>query len=138
MSNAAIRSAFESVLKTWADAQVPPVQVAQENTAFRQPAGRHLRAFLLPDDTESRDIARANRAFGGVFQVSVVEPLGAGPVAAEAVCAAISALYPLSAPFVSGGLQIWVTRPLSAAPALPERDHYVIPMSLGYSADTYS
>lgn len=138
MSIAAIRSAFEAPLKTWADAQLPPLRVAQQNTGFEQPASRYLRAFLLPAETESRDIGRANRAFSGVFQVSIVEPIGAGPVGPEAVCDAIAALYPLDAPFVSGGLEIWVTRPLSAAPAISERDRWVIPASLAYRADTYS
>jgi hypothetical protein len=137
MSSAAIRSAFESVLKTWADAQLPPVAIAQQNIAFEQPSRRYLRAFVLPAETESLDIGRANRRFNGVFQVSIVEPVGAGPDAAEAVCDAISALYPLNAPIVSGGMQIWVTRPLSAAPAIPERDRFVIPASLAYRADTY-
>lgn len=137
MSEALIRQAFESTLKTWADAQSPAIPVAFENFEFTQPAGRYLRAFLLPGDTDSGDVGRVNRRFVGVFQISIVMPTGDGPGAAGALVEQLRALFPPSAPIVVSGLSVWAQRPLSRGPALQERDRYVVPCSVFYLADTY-
>ena len=94
MSQDRIRTALETVLSTWAAAQSPAIPVAWENVEFTQPEGRYLRAFLLPAQTISADIGRANRRYAGVFQVSVVMPLGDGPVPAEVIVASLAALFP--------------------------------------------
>lgn len=136
MSNALIRAGLESVLATWAAAQSPSIPVAWQNVTFPPPATRYLRAFLLPGDTESQDLAGVHREYLGVFQVSIVMPSGAGSAPGEAIAAALAALYPIATPITSGGLTVWIARPLSAAPPIQEADRYVIPCSLGYRAHT--
>lgn len=137
MSQDRIRTALETVLSTWAAAQSPAIPVAWENVEFTQPEGRYLRAFLLPAQTISADIGRANRRYAGVFQVSVVMPLGDGPVPAEVIVASLAALFPPATPIVQSGLTVWIKDPLSPSPAITERDRYRIPCSLSYLADTY-
>ena len=137
MSQALIRKALESTLATWAAAQTPAIPVAWENVEFAQPAGRYLRAFLLPATTTSADLGRANRRYVGVFQISVVMPAGTGPGAADAIVSALAALFSPSAPIVESGLSVWPSQPLSAGPAIPEPDRFAVPCSVPYIADTY-
>lgn len=137
MSEHLIRSAFESRIKTWADAQGLPV--AWENVELApQPAGAYVRAFLLPADTFSEDLGRAHSVYRGIFQASLCMPAGTGPGAAEVLVAALRALFPASAPMTSGGLLVHITEPLSRGPGIPEPDRYVVPCSLPYRADTIS
>lgn len=136
MSQARIRQALESALKTWADAQ--GIVVAWENvTLVSPPAGAYLRSQLLPLPTESADIGGKNRRFGGVYQVTLVMPTGAGPGAADALAAAVAALYPPGVPIVVSGLSVWIVRPMSQAPPVVDRDRFIVPCSLTYAADTY-
>ena len=137
MTAALVRQALETPLKTWADAQVPAVAVSWQNVEFTQPAARYLRSFVLPLPTLSDDLGRAHRRYEGVYQVSIVEPLGKGPGEAEAIVALLAALYPPATDLVLGSFRVHVLQPLSPAPALQERDRFVIPCSLTYRADTY-
>lgn len=138
MSEALIRKAFEAKLKTWADAQVPPVVVAWQNVELTQaPAERYLRAFLLPLPTLSEDLGRVHRRYEGVFQITVVEKFGVGTGPANAVIAALAALFPPATDLVDGSLRVHVLQPLSAAAGVPTRDRYEIACSLNYRADTY-
>lgn len=135
MTQALVRRALETALKTYADAQ--SLSVAWENVEFSQPEGAYLRANMLPAETQSADIGRINRRYSGVFQVAVVFPTGTGPGAAEAIVAGIASAFSPATPLTAGGLSVWITQPLSQGPALPERDRFVIPCSLPYAADTY-
>lgn len=136
MTQAIIRRAFESTLKTWADAQ--PLEVAWENKSFTPVNGAtYLRAFLLPIPTESDDLGRVHRRYEGIFQVSVALPLGTGAGAGEAIVSALVALFTPSTVINQSGLRIFIMQPMSAATAILEDDRYVIPCSLTYRADTY-
>lgn len=135
MTQAIVRRALESTLKTYADAE--NLSVAWENVEFTQPDGLYLRSYLLPIDTVSGDLGRVNRRYEGIYQVSIVAPTGTGPAAADAIAAGLSAAFSPASPIVESGLSVWITQPLSAAPAIQERDRFVIPCSLPYAADTY-
>ncbi len=136
MTQARIRAAFESTLKTWADAE--SITVAWENVPVTsQPAALYLRAFLLPADTISRDIGRVNRRYAGLFQISIVAPLTGGPGAAEAIAQELADLFPPNVPITVSGLNVWPTQPLSTSPAINERDKFVIACTVPYLADTY-
>lgn len=136
MSQAIIRAAFETTLNTWATGQ--SLAVAWQNKSFTPVNGTtYLRAFLIPNATQSEDLGRVHRRYGGVFQVSVALPLGAGPGAGEAILSGLSALFNPSAPITQSGVLVYILQPMSAAPAIVEPDRYVIPCSLTYRADTY-
>jgi hypothetical protein len=136
MTTALIRSAFESSVKAWADAQTLAVQVAFENVEFTPPAARYLRVNLLPNQTQSDDLGGAHRRFTGLFQVTACMPIGQGPAGAQAIEAALTALFTTTAPITSGALRIFITEPLSAGPALQEGDRYLVPLTLSYRADS--
>lgn len=134
MSQQRIRSAFETRLNTWAASQGLPV--AWQNVAFDPPATTYLRAFILPADTDSADLAGQHREYRGVFQVSLCLPINGGN--GDALVSALDALFPTTAPMDSGGLQVWIARPMSAAPGIQDEDRYIIPVSCEYRAHTYA
>jgi Bacteriophage related domain of unknown function len=132
MSQAIVRKSFETRLKTWADAQTPAIPVAWQNVAFNPPAGRYVRAFLLPAETQSRMIERTDRELAGVFQVSLCLPLDKGAGSSETLTASLDAAF--SDRHVQDGVTVWLTRPFSASPAIQEPDRYVAPVSAEYRA----
>jgi hypothetical protein len=136
MSNALIRAAFETRLATWAAAQVPAIPIAYENVTFTPPSGRYLRSFLLPADTQSLTLDGLHREYIGIYQVSIALPINTGAGAGQMLSAALDTLFPVAAPMTQGGLNVWVTSPMSAGPAIQEPDRFVIPVSCGYQADT--
>lgn len=139
MSESVIFATMEATLKTWADAQSPALAVAWQNVDFEPPAAAsYLRAFALPSQTVSLDLARVNRTFTGVFQVSVYTPLSIGPQAARDIVEGLRTLFDPATPLTgSGGVKVWFRQPLSAAPAREERDRLHIPCSLPYRASLY-
>ncbi len=134
MTQSIIRKGFESRLKTWADAQTPAIPVAWQNVTFTPPAGRYVRAFLLPNPTQSETLERGHRAFLGVFQVSLCMTIGTGSAVAEALVASLDSHFESS--FIQDGLRIYLLSPMSAATAIQDGDRYVIPVSASYRADS--
>jgi hypothetical protein len=136
VTQALIRQALEAPLSTYATAN--SIVVAWQNVELaQQPTALYLRSFVLPLPTISEDIGRQHRRYDGVYQVSIVAPFGGGWTLAEAALAALIALYPPDTDLVVSTLRVHVLQPLSPAPALQERDRFVIPCSLQYRADTY-
>lgn len=135
MSNALIRAAFEQRLATWAAARSPALQIAYQNVAFTAPNAAYLRAYLLPAETGSRDLLGTHRQYGGVFQVSIVTPHGAGPGAAEAIVSELNTLFPVNLRITSGAITVTVTRPASAGSGLTEPGLYIVPVDIRYRSD---
>jgi len=134
MSQSLIRAAFESRLKTWADAQTPIIPTAFENVSFTPPANRYLRAYLLPADTQSETYDGLHRAYTGVFQVNIIMPLNAGTGAAQVIADAIGALYPVT--FTHSTIRVVITRPMGNRPAFVDGDRFILPIYLAYRVDT--
>jgi len=138
VTQAIVRAALESKLATWSAGLSTPLQVAFENTEFTPPAGAtYLRCFLLPLPTGSEDLGRAHRRFEGVFQVSIVLPLGVGPGAGDALVTALDAEFAPALSILRSGLRIYLLQPMAAAPGIREPDRWVIPCSVPYRADSY-
>lgn len=136
MTQAVIRSGFEAALKVWADAQTPVIPVAWQNVAFTPPAGRYLRAELIPAQTNKLAFDGTGRTWKGIFQVSFVMPIGVGSGTVESLAASLDAAFADS--FSYSGLRIYLLSPLSPAPALQETDRYVVPVSAYYRADSFA
>ena len=135
MSESLIRRALETALKTYADGQ--SIDVAWENVEFTIPDDLYLRSFVLPARTSSGDLGRVNRRHEGIYQVSIVALTGDGPGAAETVVAGLSAAFDPATPLTAGGLNVWITDPLSRSAPIIERDRFVIPCSMPYASDFY-
>lgn len=134
MSQATIRAEFESRLATWAAGRGYPV--AWENRAFSPPAnGPYLRSNLLPASLAYLDLAAQSRQFAGVYQVGIILPGGGGPGLGDTLAAELNGVFPTGGVMVRAGLRIWVTRPMSPAPAINEDDgRYFLPVSCTYEA----
>ncbi len=135
MTIARIRSAFETKVKDWAQAQSPVIPVAYENTKFTPPDGRYARAFVLPGETTSNDLGGKHRRYVGVFQVSLHLPNEGGTATASTLAASLDAAFPLTAPLSASGLKVFLTTPMSQGPALSEGGHYRVPVSCRYRAE---
>lgn len=134
MTQALIRAGFETALKTWADAQTPAIPIAWPNVAFEPPAGRYLRAQLLPAQTKKLTLDGSGRTYRGVFQVLFSMPPGTGAGSVESLAASLDAAFADS--FTHGGLRIYLLSPISLAPAIPDPARYLVPVSADYRADT--
>lgn len=132
MSDALIAKAFESTLKAWADAQTPAIPVAWENVAFDPPAGRYVRAHLLPTPARHLGLDGTGRELHGIFQVDLCMPIGTGAGSARVLADSLDAAFSLS--ILQDGLRIWLLAPLSAAPPIQQPDRYVVPVSATYKA----
>lgn len=134
MSNRLIRQLYEQRLATWAATKSLPI--AWQNVPFTAPSGTYLRAFLLPADTDSQDLAGAHRAYTGVFQVSIVAPAGQGSVVAETLAAELDALFPNNLLLSSGAFGAQIVSPCSTGPAIQDDTRYTLPVWFRYRADT--
>jgi len=137
MSQKAIRAAFEARLAGWADARVPALPVAWQNTEFTPTGAPYLRAFVLPAATTSRDAAGEHRQYRGLFQVNVVAPLGSGSTLAEQVAAEIDTLFPVNLRMPSQGLLVRVRTPAAVGQATTGTTDHTVPISLSYDVQHY-
>ena len=91
-----VRSEVETTLKTWADAQVPPVPIAFENKAFNKPvSGPYLAVFFLDTVTVNAEVSAATERETGVFQIDVCSRTGVGTKECEALRDSVVALFPV-------------------------------------------
>lgn len=132
MSEALIRKAFESTLKTWADAQTPAIPVAWENVSFTPPAGRYARAFVLPSTKERLFLEGGGRMWKGLFQVSLCMTQGAGAGGAEALVASLDTAF--ASDITVSGLRVYLISPMSQSLPIQEPDRFVIPVTARYEA----
>lgn len=137
MSNKRIRAIYEGRLATWAAGRSTPLRVAYQNVPFTPVTGEiYLKATLLPADTASDDLAGALRTYLGVFQVSVVAPINAGPGAAETIGDELAALFTMNQRLTATGFTVQQITPATQAAALPDEKNYIVPVSFEYRADT--
>jgi len=134
MSQKLIRSLLQGRLNAFAAARSLPV--AWENVAFTPPDGQYLRFNLLKAPTDSADLAGAHREYSGVCQISVFVPKGKGPTDAETLAADLAELFPLNDRLVSGSFAMQITSPCSEGPPITGDNHFMIPVSFAYRADT--
>lgn len=132
MTQALIRSAFESALQTWATGA--GVAVAWESVKFT-PAGTYVRANLLPAPTISLDLLGKHRRYQGIFQVTIVTQDGRGMAPAETLLASLETAFPNAGKFTASGLTVQIVRPMSAASPFIADGEVALPCSFRYSVD---
>lgn len=139
MSDRIIRSLFEARLKAWADARVPKLVIAYEGSTFAPPAGgaTYLKAYLMPGNTDSEDLAGKHVSYRGVFQVSVVTASGSGTGIAGAIAEEIALLYPNNLPLTKADFTVYVRSPMATAASIQGETASTLPLSFQYRADTF-
>jgi len=133
MSQQRIRTCFESRLASWAAAQSLPV--AWQNAPGNLPTVDHLRVYLLPAETTSRDLAGTNRSYRGLFQVTVFIKAGQGAGRAEQIARQLDELFPVALRMENGGLAVTVVGPVYVMPSVQESDWFSIPCRCRYAAE---
>ena len=133
MSQQRIRAAFESRLATWAASKALPV--VWQNVGAGNMTGDHLRAFLLPAQTLSMDIAGEHRGYRGVFQVSIFTKPGIGANRAESLARELDELFPVAERILSAGVTVQIMTPMATRPAVSETDWFHLPVDCRYAAD---
>lgn len=136
MSQTRIRAILESRLAAWAAARVPALPVLWENARVdTEPAGQHLRAYILPATTLNAYLEGTGRTHLGIFQVTAFLVPGTGPAAADAIAAELDALFPCAEVLTNGALQVQIMAPVSALPAMQEPGWHVAPFRVRYRCD---
>jgi len=135
MSQARIRAAFESRLATWAASKALPV--VWQNVGAGNMTGDHLRAYLLPAQTLSMDIAGEHRGYRGVFQVSIFTRPNIGANRAESLARELDELFPVALRMLSAGLTVQVMTPMASRPSIVETDWYSVPVDCRYGAEEF-
>lgn len=135
MTQEIIRAAFETRLKTWADAH--SLTVAFENVDFDPPDEAYVRAWMLPAEPQSYGLDGKHRKYHGLFQVDLCMPLNEGGHPSQLLVESLDAAFPLTAPMSQSGLSIWITSPMAATPGKNEAKHYVTHVSCGYRTDVF-
>lgn len=135
MSQARIRAAFESRLATWAASKALPV--VWQNVGAGNMTGDHLRAFLLPAQTLTSDLAGKHRGYRGVFQVSIFTRPNIGANRAESLARELDELFPVALRMLSAGLTVQVMTPMASRPSIVETDWYSVPVDCRYGAEEF-
>ena len=134
MSDKTIRAALEGRLATWAATQSLTVQY--QNAPITQPSGTYLRAWYLPANRGSQDVAGTHVLYSGIFQIDVVGVENVGTGAVATVVENIAAQFPNSLSLSASGLTIRITKPASPRVGEYEQGRYVVKVSIPYRCDT--
>lgn len=138
MSNLLVRKAFELRVQTWAADQIPPLPVAYQNAPFVVPADwRYARCFVLPGQTDSRDLEGKHRDYVGVFQVTLSTALNTGFRESMDLAESLDETFSTGLPMVQDGFRVWIVSPMSPASALDDPNALVIPVSARYRAERF-
>lgn len=136
MSEAVIRKSFESRLKTWADAQTPPIPIAWQNLAFKPPAGRYIEAAILFAPAQTSSLDGICTTWRGIFQAVFCMPVNIGSGTVEGLIASMRAAFPVY--FDQDTIRVFVLSKFSAAPSITRGDRYSVPASAQFHVDTVS
>lgn len=133
MSNSIVRTALETRLRTWAQAQTPVPSIAFENVAFTKPTlstttPLWVECKLLPNQTFSRDTTALRETFIGLFQVNVWSPSNIGMGQAERMADSIKQAFPVVPKF--GGVSI--EQPPKVGSPLQDSGWIVVPVLISY------
>lgn len=107
--------------------------IAWPNVPFTAPDDqRYLRAYVLPGQPEGIDLSGRHIRRGGVLQLSVCWPVGAGVTAPRDVAGAIAERFAPGTIIERGGLRIRISRPPRIAGELIEDVVMQTPISIEY------
>jgi pyruvate/2-oxoglutarate/acetoin dehydrogenase E1 component len=128
-----IRSELETRLKTFADAQIPPIPVAWEGQPFTPPAnGAFFEVKMLASTRVAHSISAENVRTRGNFQVNVVVRDGVGSKVADDLAESVIALYPM----LPKTGTVSVEQPPQKSAAILSLDKRVIAVTVNYRQES--
>lgn len=131
MSTLSIRRALENQLKA-----IGSVPIAPENVTYTPVIGvAYLQMNLLPANTYSPCAGAASAEMvqeSGVFQVTVVCPIGEGSKRAASLAEDVRDLFPKGLTMTFDGVDVMVEQSGSVAPGSISGEWYTVPVSIPY------
>ena len=143
MSDPRVRSAFETALETWAAAQSPALPVVYQGVPLDDATqeaivtSSYVRAWLMPAPDKSMDIGGKHREYSGIFQVDLCMLPGTGHGDVTTLAQSLDNVFDTDTPITSGGLNVWITLPMTEGPPIPSDTHYIVPVYCSYQAHTF-
>ncbi len=116
--------------------QTPPVEYAWPDVGFSPSVGvTYLEAVQLPADNRNQFIGDGSTTeFRGIFQVSIMSPLGKGLVAPLTIAGAVVEIFERSDSIPGTGVTVRIDGRPSIGPYLREPDRLRTPVRVRYYA----
>lgn len=131
MSLVLIRAALEQRL----DALTPKLPIAYENIPFTPVDGQpYLRAFLIPNTPVDHGIAFDVKEWRGLFQISVMYPLGSGSRDAADQAELLAAHFAPYLEILSGDMKVMVFASPDIASGFPDDGRWHVPVTVAWRA----
>jgi hypothetical protein len=112
------------------------LRIAYQGVAFEPGDDEtYLRAFTLPAGTDTQTLEGTDRVYTGVFQISVVTPVGNGTGDAEGLVDELDDLFPAFLRLQQGDLEVIVLTPIEPGPAIVDDTTLTVAASFQYRAD---
>ena len=138
MSHDAIRNTFEAIIETWALTKNLPVSF--ENIEFDPEIYESfVVSQLSPVITRSLTLYGADHTeYQGIYQVSVVVPVGEGVGRANALAQGIKSLFPIYQPITVDAVpsfKVIPITPVTVMDGVTGKTKYTLPIFFRYRAD---
>ena len=136
--NSDIREAFETRVAAYAAAQVPPLDIAWENTTYTpSPVKPWLECAMLPAPTQNPWMGTPSNRLVGIYQINCYGTQDTGPAATEATADALIALFPRGG-MTQNGVAINIDYTPTRAKGLNDQNgFYFIPVRIRYREDVF-
>ncbi|MHB1125238.1 MAG: DUF4128 domain-containing protein [Ramlibacter sp.] len=132
MSEVLIRKALEDRLASLPGG-LGDAATAYENAAYTPQAGQpYQRANLLPATPDNAIQGAASYLDVGVFQITLLYPLGAGTGDAALMAEALRQHFRRGTTLTEGELSVLVTHTPHVARGYPDGDRWTVPVSVRY------
>lgn len=130
MSNAVVRSYFETRLKDFALAQSPVLPISYQNVPFTKPGtyASFLECNLYPAPVKNVTTDGTRKRYTGTFQINVWTKSGIGSKAGETLAQALADLFPI---VPKGAVSVEETPSMRTA-ILDEAGYSIIPVTILY------
>ncbi|GGA05599.1 phage tail terminator-like protein [Dyella caseinilytica] len=136
MSQNLCRRLIETALGAWAVSQ--SLDVEWENVPFEPVTGQtYLRAFQLPANSTSPDLAGAITTYRGIYQIDIVAPINEGAGPAGAIADELAQLFKLNTRYTAPPLALQIVSPCTVAKGAQDASDYIVPVSFQYRADSF-
>lgn len=133
MSISAIRSALETALMTLSPSL--STSTAWQNVPFKPAAGQpYQRVDLMLAMPDDRELGGPNFLERGIFQVTLLYPIGTGSGDATVRAEMIRSLFKQRATFTASGINVIITNVPEVPPALIDGDRYAQPVRVRFQA----
>ena len=137
MSHSAIRKAFNDIVRAYGVSK--GWQVIIENTSANPTLNTpYLKTFLLPSNASSNTLSGDHKRYTGVYQITLVVPVGEGPGRTTVVSKELQALFPIFGRVAfdtAADSEVVIMTPIDEMNGTPKDGAFYTPFSFNYRSD---